>query len=324
MTYVDGVKVDDVERLDEIGIDRTALVQRLEEVYMQMVVEDGLFHADPHPGNLAVQPDGTIVFYDFGMTGHLGARTREQLMEFYVALAADDVDRVMDAFVAMGALDPAADRAVMREAFEIVIDQFRGEDISDLRIEQLVGEFESQLYAFPMRLPQDLALVVRVSTVLEGVCRTLDPEFDFIDVITEYVTEQQRAEAGMAIGREIRETVTRSSRSLVTGTPRAEHALDTIDRDDLVLETILADSDGLLGQMARRLLLGMAVAAGVPVMAFLYLEAGIEPAAIAGGGTAVVATVLAWSFRRRRGPALSRPQFTRYEMGQRQDEPAEE
>ncbi|WP_324758380.1 ABC1 kinase family protein [Haloarcula sp. GH36] len=324
MSYVDGVKIDDVERLDEIGVDRSALVQRLEEVYMQMVVEDGVFHADPHPGNLAVQPDGTIVFYDFGMTGYLGPRTREQLMEFYVALAADDVDRVMDAFVAMGALDPAADREVMREAFEIVIDQFRGEDISDLRIEQLVGEFESQLYAFPMRLPQDLALVVRVSTVLEGVCRTLDPEFDFIEVITEYVTDQQRSEAGKAIGAEIRDAVASSGRSLVTGGPRAEDALDRADRGDLHLRTVLADSDGLLGLMARRLLLGLAVAVGVPLVAFLYLAGGLQPAAVAAGVTTVVAGVLVWSFRRQRGPQFGTPQFTRHELRQRRDDSSDQ
>jgi predicted unusual protein kinase regulating ubiquinone biosynthesis (AarF/ABC1/UbiB family) len=323
MSYVDGVKIDDVERLDELGVDRGELVQRLEEVYIQMIVEDGLFHADPHPGNLAVQTDGTIVFYDFGMTGYLGPGTREQLLEFYVALAADDVDRVMDAFVAMGALDPAADREVMREAFEIVIDQFRGEDISEFRIEQLVGEFESQLYAFPMRLPQDLALVVRVSTVLEGVCRTLDPDFDFIEVITEYVADQQRTEAGKAIGAEIRDTIAEGGRSLVTGGPRAEDALDRADRGDLHLRTVLADSDDLLRRMARRLLLGIAVAAGVPLAAFLYLAGGVQPAAVAAGATTVVAAALAWSFRRGGGPQFGTPQFTRNEMRKRQDDRAE-
>ncbi len=68
-----------------------------------MIVEDGLFHADPHPGNLAVQPDGTLVFYDFGMTGYLGPEHRTSCL-VYVGLATDDVDRVMDAFVEMGAL----------------------------------------------------------------------------------------------------------------------------------------------------------------------------------------------------------------------------
>ncbi|MDS0276887.1 AarF/ABC1/UbiB kinase family protein [Halomicroarcula sp. S1AR25-4] len=320
MEYVDGVKIDDVARIDELGIDRAELVQRLEEVYIQMIVEDGRFHADPHPGNLAVQPDGTLVFYDFGMTGRLGPQTRDQLMEFYVGLATDDVDRVMDAFVAMGALDPMADREVMREAFEIVIEQFRGEDISEYRIEQLVGQFEDQLYEFPMRLPQDLALVVRVTTVLEGVCRTLDPDFDFIEIITEYVMQQGAADAGKAIREEVQATMTRAGRSLVTTAPKAEAALDTASRGELVLETILKDSDGLARQMARRLLLGMVAAAGVPVAAFFYVDATLPSTALALGGSAATLGLLAWSFRRQRRPAFTTPQFTRHEMRRRREE----
>ena len=320
MEYLDGIKIDDVARIDERGIDRKDLVERLEEVYIQMIVEDGQFHADPHPGNLAVQPDGTIVFYDFGMTGRLGARTRDQLMEFYVGLATDDVDRVMDAFVAMGALDPAADRAVMREAFEIVIEQFRGEEISDYRIEQLIGQFETQLYEFPMRLPQELALVVRVTTVLEGVCRTLDPEFDFIEIITDYVMEEGAADAGEAVREEIQRTVRRTAKSLVTGVPRTEAALDTVERENLVIDTLLADSSGHARRMTKRLLLGFVAAAGIPIAAFLYVTASIEATAITIGVTLLVLLVLRWSFRRRRGIGTSKPQFTRYEMRRGEDE----
>jgi len=317
MTYLDGVKIDDIAAIDELGVDRGELVQRLEEIYIQMIVEDGRFHADPHPGNLAVQSDGTLVFYDFGMTGQLGPRTREQLMEFYVGLASDDVERVMDAFVAMGALDPNANREVMAEAFEIVIEQFRGEDISEYRVEQLVGQFESQLYEFPMRLPQDLALVVRVTTVLEGVCRALDPEFDFIEIITDYVMEQGQADAGAAIREEIQETVTRGARSLVTTAPRAERALDIADRGELTLETVLRDGEGLARQMAMRLLLGFVAAAGIPVAAFFYVDATLPSVAVALGASSLSLALLTWSFRRRGGRSLGTPQFTRHEMRQR-------
>jgi predicted unusual protein kinase regulating ubiquinone biosynthesis (AarF/ABC1/UbiB family) len=253
------------------------------------------------------------------MTGRLGRRTREQLMEFYVGLASDDVERVMDAFVAMGALDPAANREVMAEAFEIVIEQFRGEDISEYRVEQLVGQFETQLYEFPMRLPQDLALVVRVTTVLEGVCRTLDPDFDFIEIITDYVMEQGRSDAGEALREEIRETVTSGARSLVTTAPRAERALDIAQRGELTLETVLRDGDDIARRMAMRLLVGFVAAAGIPVAAFFYTDATLPPTALALGVTAVALGVLGWSFRRSRTSRLGRPQFTRHEMRRREE-----
>ncbi len=219
----------------------------------------------------------------------------------------------------MGALDPMADREVMREAFDIVIEQFRGEDISEYRIEQLVGQFETQLYEFPMRLPQDLALVVRVTTVLEGVCRTLDPEFDFIEIISEYVMEQGAGDdLRERIKTEIQETVTDSTRSAVRTAPKMENALDRVEREELLVKTVLEDSDGLSRVLAKRLLLGIVASAGVPVSAYLYTVNGLQPAGLALGGSAAVLGILAWSFRRRRGSALSSPQFTRHEMQQRQ------
>jgi predicted unusual protein kinase regulating ubiquinone biosynthesis (AarF/ABC1/UbiB family) len=317
MAYIDGVKIDNTSRIDELGIDRRDLVRRLEQAYIRMIVEDGQFHADPHPGNLAVKPDGTIVFYDFGMTGRLSQHTREKLMDFYIALATDDVDRVMDAFVAMGALDPAADRDVMREAFEIVIEQFRGEDISEYRIEQLVGQFETQLYVFPMRLPQELALVVRVTTILEGVCRTLDPSFDFIEIITEYVTEQ---EASDAVRTEIRETITQGGRATVETAPTLETVLDTADRGDLVFNSVLKDTNGYARRMAMRLMLGVLGAAGIPVAAFLYVSDGVIPASMALAATTLVLALLVFSFRRSRSGTIATPKFTRYEMGTNHDD----
>jgi predicted unusual protein kinase regulating ubiquinone biosynthesis (AarF/ABC1/UbiB family) len=317
MAYIDGVKIDNTSRIDELGIDRRDLVRRLEQAYIRMIVEDGQFHADPHPGNLAVKSDGTVVFYDFGMTGRLSPHTREKLMEFYIGLATDDVDRVMDAFVAMGALDPAADRDVMREAFEIVIEQFRGEDISEYRVEQLVGQFETQLYEFPMRLPQELALVVRVTTILEGVCRTLDPSFDFIEIITEYVTEQ---EASDAVRTEIRETIKQGGRATVKTAPMLETALDVAARGDLVFNSVLKDTNGYGRRMAMRLLLGVLAAAGIPVASFLYVTHGSVPALIPLAGTTVVVVLLMISFRRSRSGTIATPKFTRYEMRSRHDD----
>ena len=239
-------------------------------------------------------------------------------MEFYVALAADDVDRVMDAFVAMGALDPDANRDVMREAFTIAIEQFRGEDIGQYRVEELVGQFEDQLYEFPMRLPQDLALVVRVTTVLEGVCRSLDPEFDFIDIITDYVMEQGAADAGSAIRDEIQSTVTNTSRALVRTPPGVERALDRARREDLLLQALLEDSGGIATRLAKRLLLGLVVSCSLPVGAFFYTRGNLVGVSATAGLVVLAGGLLVWSFRRQRRLGLSSPQFTRHELRQRQ------
>jgi len=316
MEYVAGTKITDVEELDRMGVDREALVRRLEEAYIEMIVEDGLFHADPHPGNLAVEADGTIVFYDFGMTGTLTEETRDRLFEFYVAVAEEDVDAVIDAFVAMNALDPGADRGMMREVFEFAIEQFRGQEVEQYRIQEFVGEFESELYDFPMRLPQNLALVVRVSTVLEGVCRTLDPEFDFVAVVSEYVRERQSAEGFEWIRAESGERAWALVGSSLRIPPKLESTVGRIDDGSLAVEIAILDDERLIRRTIRQILAGGAVAGNVLVVSLLFATLGARPAGIAALAFLPLGLLVYRSFRRR-GPIGPTVQFTRQEMRER-------
>ncbi|MFB6176705.1 MAG: ABC1 kinase family protein, partial [Halobaculum sp.] len=115
MEYIPGTKITDVRTLDEKGIDRTELATQLQRIYLQMIAEDGVFHADPHPGNLAVTDDGAIVFYDFGMSGRVDPFIQEKIIDFYIAVADQDIDGILDSLVEMGTLSPEADRDVMAD-----------------------------------------------------------------------------------------------------------------------------------------------------------------------------------------------------------------
>jgi predicted unusual protein kinase regulating ubiquinone biosynthesis (AarF/ABC1/UbiB family) len=323
MEYVDGVKIDRLDRLDELGVDRTDLVRRLERAYITMIIEEGTFHADPHPGNLAVQPDGSIVFYDFGMTGRLRPRTRDRLLDVYVAVARDDVEAVLDAFVAIGALDPDADRELMREAFEVVIDHFRGQDVEIYRVTEIVSAFEEQLYDFPMRLPQDLALVVRVSTVLEGVCRNLDPDFDFVAVVTEYVMEEGPAEEGTKrVASEVAADAARQARDTAEGVaqvpPTLSTVLDRVQREEVSVTVRVRDDRDELFRLARRLALAALVGANVLSVVLVYAFDGPRVAGPLALGIPALGFLLYRSFRERRG-IRAKPKFTRVEMRRREE-----
>jgi len=289
-----------------------------------MIVEDGVFHADPHPGNLAVQADGTLVFYDFGMTGELGARTREHLLDFYVGIATDDIDQMIDAFIAMDALDPTANRDMVRQLFELAFDQFRGADLEEFDVEGIINEFEGAMHEFPMRIPQDLAHVVRVTTVLDGVTCNLAPEFDFIQVVTEYVLEREIDSEDGALRDRVTGEITdqvRDSVSATVGIPsRLDAALDRVDRGELTLSTVVEDDRRAFARMGRRLIGGVVFSAGIPLTAYLYTVGNLVATAASGAGTAMVGLILLWSFRRKRGTALgAKPQFTRQEMRRQRD-----
>ncbi|WP_135853046.1 ABC1 kinase family protein [Halorussus salinus] len=317
MDYITGTKINDVEELDAIGVDRHQLAVNLQEAYLQMLLEDGVFHADPHPGNLAVQSDGTIVFYDFGMSGRVDEFIQNKIIDFYIAVANQDIDGILDALVEMGTLSPEADRATMGNVMELAIEDARGEDIETYRVQQIVEQVEDTIYEFPLRLPSNLALVLRVATVVEGVCVTLDPDFDFISVATDYLTEQgYREESIKQFASETGDQIQRSIQSSVRVPPKLENTLDRIEREDFYVRADVEDGNDVFEKLAKRLVYGMLLTAGVFSTAFLYALADVQSAAVAGAFSVGVAALLYKNFRGRKGTRVT-PQFTRHEMRQR-------
>jgi len=320
MEYVGGTKISNLGDLDALGVDRTALATTLQRVYLQMIVEDGVFHADPHPGNLAVKEDGTVVFYDFGMSGRVDPFVQEKIVEFYMAVARKDTDAILDTLVEMGTLSPEADREVMSNVMELAIADARGEEIEQYRVQQIIQQVEDTIYEFPLRLPPNLALVLRVATVVEGVCVTLDPEFDFIAVATEFLqdrgyveeTAREYLEARSAEFREMGE-------SLVRVPPKLERTLDSVERGDVTVQVEVADDESALDRLAKRLILGGLLSATVVAAAVLFTFS-TPVAALAPLVAALPIVLLLWrSFRQRRGISAS-PQFTRQQMRRRRED----
>jgi predicted unusual protein kinase regulating ubiquinone biosynthesis (AarF/ABC1/UbiB family) len=318
MEYVPGTKISDIDDLDEQGFDRTQLAETLQTAYLQMIIEDGVFHADPHPGNLAVQPDGRLVFYDFGMSGRVDPFIQEKIIDFYAAVADQNIDAILDALIEMGTLSPEADRQVMGDVMELAIADARGEDIEQYRVQQIVQQVEDTIYEFPLRLPSNLALVLRVATVVEGVCVTLDPDFDFISVATEFLREEGYIAAGVRSYVEDRATELQdAAQSAVRIPPKLESVLDRVEREELHVRADIEDSDRLLATMTKRLILGMLLASTLFSTAFLYAESTLLAAAVAGGFTTMATLSLWWSFRSKQS-VRAKPQFTRQNMSERE------
>ncbi|PSQ43148.1 hypothetical protein BRD17_06775 [Halobacteriales archaeon SW_7_68_16] len=320
MEYVPGVKITALNELDRRGIDRERLANTLQETYLQMIIIDGVFHADPHPGNLAVQDDGTIVFYDFGMSGRVDPSVQRRIVEFYTAIASDDVDAALDALVAIGTLSPEADREVMGEVMELAIQDARGEEIDQYRIQRIVGQIEDSIYEFPLRLPANLALVLRVATVVEGVCVTLDSEFDFIDTATDYLRDEGYLEE--TVRRTVRETagqVRDSAGAIVRVPSKLESVLDTVSRDDFRATVEIDDERRVFDRLALRLIYGLLLATGLFAATLLYTFQSAAEAIPPAVFSAAVILLLYRSYTKRRG-IRGDVQFTRQNLYEREDE----
>ena len=321
MEYVPGVKINQLDELDAAGFDRNAIAETLQEVYLQMIIDDGVFHADPHPGNLAVDDDGTVIFYDFGMSGRVDPFVQEKIVEFYVAVARQDIDAILDTLIAMGTLSPEADREVMGNVMELAIADASGEDIEQYQVNQIIEQVESTIYEFPLRLPPNLALVLRVATVVEGVCVTLDPEFDFISTATEYLREEGYYEqTARDLAEDAGRQVQRTTEALFTVPPKADDFLERANRGDLHVDVTIEDDSNVLDKLAMRIAYSVLLAVGVLSATILYSFADAWRLA---GVVLLLAVPLAValyrSFRKKRGIRAT-PQFTRQGMKQRRED----
>ncbi|AZQ15509.1 MULTISPECIES: AarF/ABC1/UbiB kinase family protein [Halorubrum] len=321
MEYIPGTKISDVDALDDAGIDRTRIAGTLQDVYLQMIIDDGVFHADPHPGNLAVDEDGRVIFYDFGMAGRVDPFIQEKIVDFYVAVARQDIDGILDTLIAMGTLSPDADREVMGNVMELAIADASGEDIEQYQVNQIIEQVESTIYEFPLRLPPNLALVLRVATVVEGVCVTLDPEFDFISTATDYLRdegyyEQTARDLAEDAGRQAQ----RTAEALFTVPPKADEFLQRANRGDLHVDVTIDDGSKVLDKLAMRIAYSVLLAVGVLSSTILYSFAqSWRLAAVVLLLAAPLAVALYRSFRKNRGLRAT-PQFTRQGMKKRRED----
>ncbi len=190
LEYVPGIKVTDVKRLEEAKIDKTKLVIIIHRLFFKMLLQHDIFHADPHPGNLAVSRDGRLILYDFGMVGRLDEQTRLKLVRLYLALVEKDPPRTVDLLTSLGTLSPDANRYVIEKGIELSIKTLYGEKIEEMEVKALMELANKTMSRFPFRLPRHLALYMRMASMLEGIALSLNVEFKFVKVLRSILEEE--------------------------------------------------------------------------------------------------------------------------------------
>lgn len=186
MERVHGIKIADIEALDIAGIDRKALAEHAAEVVLQMVFEDGFFHADPHPGNIFIEPDGRIALIDFGMVGVLDAQLQDQLVTLFVAVATRDPDRLVDAVLDLSQSRVRVDRARLRQDLQRLVRRYIDRPLKEIEATAVVEEVLEVVRRHQLQLPTNLLLVVRTAVMVEGLGAMLDPEFELTQAIEPY------------------------------------------------------------------------------------------------------------------------------------------
>lgn len=184
--YIEGIPGRNLAALDAAGLDRALLAQRGTDAVLKMILEDGFFHADLHPGNIYYLPDNRIAFIDFGMVGRISGERRYQLAVLLHGLVSHDSATVSDVL-----LDWSENTETVSDTLQVEIDafvdQYHGVELRKLDIARLLSELLTILRDHGLTLPPDLALLFKAFITLEGLGRQLNPGFDMTSAIAPFL-----------------------------------------------------------------------------------------------------------------------------------------
>jgi predicted unusual protein kinase regulating ubiquinone biosynthesis (AarF/ABC1/UbiB family) len=190
--YVPGIKITDVEALDARGIDRSMLVMRAHRLFFKMLLRHSIFHADPHPGNISVEDstEARLILYDFGMVGRLDNETRLKLIRLYLALLDKDPARTVNVLIELGTLEPSVNRYVVEKGIDLSIQSMFGRQVDRMEVKALMELANKTMSRFPFRLPKNLALYMRMASLLEGIYQHHKVKFQFVKVLGNLLEEE--------------------------------------------------------------------------------------------------------------------------------------
>ncbi len=187
LEYVPGIKIDDRQALEACGLDPKEINQLGICCYLKQFLQDGFFHADPHPGNLAVSPNGSLIFYDYGMMAEVKTMAKDQMVKTFFAVLRKDTNEVVDTLMSMGFIEPIADMSPIKRMLKFVLDRFTERPVNIYEFEQIKGEVVTIFEKQPFRLPPQMTYLLKSLTTLDGIARILDPEYNFTTAAQPFV-----------------------------------------------------------------------------------------------------------------------------------------
>lgn len=189
MEFIHGTKVTDLEEQGRLNISPAKVNRLLIKTYLKQLLEDGFFHADPHPGNLLVMPDGRLAFFDFGMVGRITPELQSKMIDAFFHVVGKDPAGVADDLIALDFLKPGVNPEVVRPVVEKLFKLHLDLKLKDVNFKELTYDLADVMYDYPFRLPSNFTYIMRALMTLEGIGIITDPEFNFFETAKPYAKE---------------------------------------------------------------------------------------------------------------------------------------
>lgn len=305
-----GIKVTDSVALDAAGIARPALAERAARFILKMTFEDGFFHADPHPGNFLIEPNGRLGLMDFGMVGSLDDRTQDKLIELVLAVATQNSDRLVDGLLELGVALRRVDRLLLRRDLEHLTARYYGRRLGDIVVTTVVADTLAVIRRHRLQLPPNLALLVKTVVMNEGLGRLIDPTFNLADALVPYGRRLLlRRYSPMAWARRLGQAGLDAARLGIELPEQLRRIIGELERGGIEVGMRPEGFEPLVRRferLANRIILGIIVAAfvnGLAVLVSVYRPAVLERwagavFAVGFAFAAIIGVYLAWSILR--------------------------
>ena len=273
MEHVEGLPVDDTRAIDAAGVYRRDVATNGAKIFMKMAFELGLFHGDPHPGNVRVLPSGAICLYDFGMIGLLDEKMRERLITLFASIAHKDTNAACRVLKEIGEPFGYVDDAVLTADVRDFIGAYYGVPLEKVQVGRLLHDFLSILSSHRIRCPGDLMLLVRAVVALEGTGRQLDPQFNLAEHLAPFIEEMVRRRYDPL---RLADRILLKSADLADVAARlpfrVDRLLEKLNNDELTVQIDVGNIDRLATELDRssnRLAIGTVMSALVLASALL-------------------------------------------------------
>ncbi|MDC3041053.1 AarF/ABC1/UbiB kinase family protein [Prochlorococcus sp. AH-736-B08] len=245
LSYLEGTKISDLKKLQSQEIDLPKIAEIGAISYLKQLVNYGFFHADPHPGNLAVSNKGKLIFYDFGMMGNISNNLQIRLGSMVKAAALRDSSSLVNQLQEAGLISKNIDIGPVRRLVRLMLKEALTPPFSPNIIEKLSGDLYELVYETPFQLPVDLIFVMRALSTFEGVGRMLDPGFNLVSVTKPYLIElmtsnnQTPNDLINQFGRQVGELGSKA-----VGIPkRIDESLERLEQGDIQLQIRMGESE---------------------------------------------------------------------------------
>jgi predicted unusual protein kinase regulating ubiquinone biosynthesis (AarF/ABC1/UbiB family) len=250
LEYLPGIKVDDRSTLETCGINTKEIIQLGICCFLKQLLQDGFFQSDPHPGNLAVSQEGSLIFYDFGTMVEVKPIAKNQMIKTFFAVLKKDTDEVVSTLTYMGLLEAGADMQPIKRLVSFVLDKFTEKPIELQAFDEMRSEIALMFEQQPFRLPAQMMFILKSLTTLDGIARHLDPEYNLFAAskpfVKRLVVSQPKANVVGELARQAKDFITHRFKQPHPTELLIRRLEERIEQGELQVRVRLLESDRTL------------------------------------------------------------------------------